>query len=253
MDRTNNGRRKFLQQASAAGALTLGLSQIVSGVYGATKSPKIVLREKDVVVFQGDSITDAGRNREELGPNKPRGFGSGYMLLAASKLLRNHAAKSLQVYNRGISGNKVYQLAERWDADCLELKPTVLSILIGVNDFWHMLDGKYNGTIDTYRNDLKALLQRTTERLPGVRLIIGEPFAIVDVKAVDEKWFPRFYEYQKAAREIASQFGAVFIPYQSVFDKASKVAPPSYWTSDGVHTTLAGSELMAEAWLASVS
>lgn len=253
MDRTNNGRRKFLQQASAAGALTLGLSQIVSSAYGATKSPKITLKENDVVLFQGDSITDAGRNREESAPNKPRGFGNGYMLLAASKLLRNHAAKSLQVYNRGISGNKVYQLADRWNTDCLELKPTVLSILIGVNDFWHTLEGKYSGTIDTYRNDLTTLLQRTKESVPGVKLIIGEPFAVPGVKAVDERWFPQFYEYQKAAREIAGKFGAVFIPYQSVFDKAAKVAPPSYWTSDGVHTTLAGSELMAEAWLASVS
>lgn len=253
MDHINNGRRKFLKQASAAGALSLGLSQIVSSAYGGAKPAKIVLKPNDVVVFQGDSITDAGRNREALSANNTRGLGTGYALLAGSKLLRDHAAKSLQVYNRGISGNKVYQLAERWDADCLELKPTVLSILIGVNDFWHMLDGKYSGTIDTYRNDLKSLLQRTREKLPDVKLIIGEPFAIAGVKSVNDTWFPRFYEYQKTAREIAGQFGAVFIPYQSVFDKAAKVAPPAYWTGDGVHTTLAGSELMAEAWLSSIS
>jgi lysophospholipase L1-like esterase len=253
MDRRNNGRRKFLKQASAAGALSLGLSQIVSSAFGATKPPKIVLKQNDVVVLQGDSITDAGRNREELSANKTGALGTGYALLAGSKLLRNHAAKNLQVYNRGISGNKVYQLAERWDADCLELKPSVLSILIGVNDFWHTLTGRYDGTIDTYRNDLKALLQRTKEKLPDVKLIIGEPFAVAGVKSVDDKWFPRFFEYQKSAREIASEFGAVFIPYQSVFDKAAKVAPPAYWTGDGVHTTLAGSELMAEAWLAALS
>ena len=78
--------------------------------------------------------------------------------------------------------------------------------------------------------------------------IIGEPFAVSGIKAVDESWFPGFNDYQKAAREIAAEFGAVFIPYQSVFDKASKIAPPVYWTYDGVHPSLAGSELMAEAW-----
>ena len=246
----DKGRRDFIRTSAAGSALALGLSQIVSTAYGEAKSPKISLKKDDVIVFQGDSITDAGRNREEKSFNK--GLGNGYAMLATSRLLYDHAAKSLQVYNRGLSGNKVFQLAERWDADCLELKPTVLSILIGVNDFWHTLTGRYDGTIDTYRRDYKALLQRTRERLPDVKLIIGEPFAVAGVKSVDSQWFPRFNEYQKAAREIAQEFNAVLIQYQSVFDKAAKITQASYWTGDGVHTTLAGSQLMAEAWLKAV-
>jgi lysophospholipase L1-like esterase len=82
-----------------------------------------------------------------------------------------------------------------------------------------------------------------------VKLIICEPFAVNGVKAVDEKWYPEFYDYQKAARDIAVQFDAVFIPYQSVFDEAQKLAPGSYWTGDGVHPSLAGAQLMAEAWV----
>ncbi|MFZ6011609.1 MAG: hypothetical protein ACOYXT_14795 [Bacteroidota bacterium] len=80
--------------------------------------------------------------------------------------------------------------------------------------------------------------------------MIGEPFAVSGLKAVDEKkWFPAFAEYQKAAREIADNTGAVFIPYQSFFDKALKSAPAIYWTHDGVHPSLAGNQLMARAWL----
>ena len=247
-----DGRRNFIKTASAGGALALGFSQIVTNAYGAAKPSKISLKKDDVILFQGDSITDSGRNRDEKGSNNARALGNGYALLATSKLLNSHAAKNLQIYNRGISGNKVYQLAERWDADCIELKPTVLSILIGVNDFWHMLNGKYSGTIETYRNDLKGLLERTKERLPDIKLIIGEPFAVTGVKAVDDTWFPRFDEYRNAAREIALQFNAVFIPYQSIFDKAIKIAPAAYWTHDGVHTSLAGSQLMAEAVLANL-
>ena len=152
----------------------------------------------------------------------------------------------------GISGNKVYQLAERWEKDCLQIKPNVLSILIGVNDFWHMLNGRYNGTIKTYRDDYKTLLHRTKQNLPDVKLIIGEPFAVPGIKAVDEKWFPAFDEYRAAAREMANAFDAVFIPYQSVFDKAQKSAPGVYWTFDGVHASLAGAHLMAHAWLEAI-
>lgn len=246
----NTDRRSFIKKASLGGAMALGFSQVFSGAHASGKRGKISLKNDDVILFQGDSITDAGRSRDDKGFNSGKALGSGYAFLAGASLLETHAGKNLKIYNRGISGNKVFQLAERWEEDCLALKPTVLSILIGVNDFWHMLNGKYDGTVETYRNDFRALLQRTKEKLPDVKLIIGEPFAVAEVKAVDGNWFPRFNEYQKAAQELAQQFNAVFIPYQSVFDQAAKKAPPVYWTHDGVHPSLAGSQLMSEAVLA---
>ena len=127
-----------------------------------------------------------------------------------------------------------------------------MSILIGVNDFWHKLNGTYDGTIGIYRKDYIALLERTRKALPDVKLIICEPFAVSGVKAVNEKWFPDFYEYQKAAKEAALQFGAVFIPFQKVYDEAINRAPAAYWTSDGVHASFAGAQLMAEAWIQAV-
>jgi lysophospholipase L1-like esterase len=173
-------------------------------------------------------------------------------MLAGAELLEKHAALNLRVFNKGVSGNKVFQLAERWDADCLSIKPDILSILIGVNDIWHKLEGNYNGTIDIYRHDYYALLERTKKALPNVKLIICEPFAVPGIKAVDDRWYPEFYGYQKAAREIAAQFNATFIPYQKIYDKAIKRAPGAYWTGDGVHPTLAGAQLMAQAWVTAV-
>jgi lysophospholipase L1-like esterase len=85
-----------------------------------------------------------------------------------------------------------------------------------------------------------------------VKLIIGEPYAVPGVKAVDDKWYPEFYGYQQAARDVADQFGAVFIPYQRIYDEAQRRAPGAYWTPDGVHTTLAGAQLMAAAWLKTI-
>ena len=243
-----NNRRDFLKKAALGSAIAFTMPEIIAASGFAPASKKITLTRESVILFQGDSITDAGRNKEDMGYNTPRILGSGYAMLAAADLLEEYAPLNLKIYNRGISGNKVYQLAERWDKDCLDLKPDVLSILIGVNDFWHKLNGQYNGTVDVYRNDLIALLERTKNTLPDVKLIICEPFAVPGVKAVDERWFPEFYGYQKAAREIAERFNAVFIPFQKVFDEGIKKAPATYWTGDGVHASFAGAKLMAEAW-----
>lgn len=254
MENQENSRRSFIRQFSLGTVAAISLPAIVSSAYaGEQKAKKIVLDKDEVILFQGDSITDAGRKRDENGANNPSALGRGYAYAAAAQLLLNHAGKNLSIYNKGVSGNKVYQLAERWDADCLALKPKTLSILIGVNDFWHMINGTYKGTVEIYRNDYDALLKRTKEALPGVKFVIGEPFAVINSKkAVTDKWYPAFDEYRKAARELAAAHNAVFVPYQSVFDKAEQQAPATYWTGDGVHPTLAGAQLMAEAWLKAV-
>lgn len=247
-------RREFLKKASLGSVLALSIPDIVSAAMPSanTIAPKASLKEGAVVLFQGDSITDAGRKRDETSANNSGALGHGYAFLAACGLLYTYPGKSLSVYNKGISGNKVYQLADRWEEDCLSLKPDVLSILIGVNDYWHKHNGNYDGTVKVYRDDYRALLNRTLEQLPDVQLVIGEPFAVNGVKAVDDSWYPEFNEYRAVAREIATEFKAAFIPYQDIFDKAEKSAPGSYWTPDGVHPSLAGAQLMAHAWMKTV-
>lgn len=249
---SKNSRRNFLKTASMGSMLSFSLPGIVTSVMEETKTQKITLSKGDVILFQGDSITDAGRKKEEPAANNSAALGKGYAFLAASDLLNKYPEKNLQIYNKGISGNKVFQLADRWDADCLDLKPNVLSILVGVNDFWHTLTGKYTGTIETYRTDYDKLLDRTKQKLPDVKLIIGEPYAVTGVKAVDEKWYPAFNDYRQAAKELADKYKAVFIPYQAIYDKAIKSAPGSYWTPDGVHPGIPGAALMAQAWMETV-
>jgi len=249
MENYNNNRRSFLRKAALGSMMAISIPEIISAAMAEKGTKKITLAKDNVILFQGDSITDAGRNKEDMSFNNPRALGSGYALLAGAGILEKYASLNPKVYNKGISGNKVFQLAERWEKDCLELKPDVLSILIGVNDIWHKLNGQYNGTPEIYRKDYIALLERTKKALPNIKLIICEPYAVKGVKAVDDKWYPEFFEYQKAAREIADQFGAVFVPFQSIYDEAQKQAPGVYWTGDGVHASLAGAQLMASAWL----
>lgn len=249
MENKNSNRRNFIRKAAMGGILTVSIPQIVAAAMASASKQKITLHKDNTILFQGDSITDAGRKKDDNSFNNAQSLGWGYSMLAGAALLEKYSTRNLKVYNKGISGNKVFQLAERWDTDCLEIKPDVLSILIGVNDIWHKLEGRYDGTVDIYKSDFIALLERTKKALPNVKLIICEPFAVKGVKAVDDKWYPEFYSYQKAAKDIAVQFGAVFIPYQKIFDEAQKQAPGVYWTHDGVHPSLAGAQLMAQAWL----
>ena len=214
----------------------------------AVRAAQRPLLPTGVVLFQGDSITDAGRNRERTAPNDSSGMGRGYPLLIASHLLGSRPQDGLRVYNRGISGNKVPDLEARWQIDTLGFKPDLLSILVGVNDIWHKLGGSYNGTAESYEKGYAALLARTRKAMPYTRIVVCEPF-VLRCGAVTDAWFPEFDLRRAAAQRVAQAAGADWVPFQSMFDKALKHAEPAFWAADGVHPTLAGHALMAKTWL----
>lgn len=216
------------------------------------KPGTVALEPGSVVLFQGDSITDAGRDRKSQQANNPRSLGFGYPSHIAGGLLRDHAALGLKVHNRGISGNKVPDLEKRWQVDALDLKPAVLSILIGVNDIWHKLNGRYDGTPEVYRDGFAALLERTREALPDTTFVICEPF-VLRCGAVNDSWFPEFETRRAFAEEVAKKAGAIWVPFQQKFDEAVAAGTePAYWAGDGVHPTIAGHALMAKVWRDSV-
>ena len=239
-------RRKLLGSATLAGLAPIIANQAMAGHH--SKKAKATLKKGGVMVFQGDSITDAGRNKKEPKPNEQKSFGKGYAWMAGSQLLISNPDHKLTLHNRGISGNKVHQLAARWDKDCLEIKPDVLSILIGVNDIWHKRNGKYDGTPAVYERDYDALLARTRAALPDAELVVCEPFVLL-CGSVDESWFPEFDEYRAASRRVAEKHGARFVPFHSMFEAALRAHPAEHWARDGVHPTRAGAALMAKEWL----
>ena len=239
----NLSRRKIL------GGISAGAMSTLLPKFKHDESNSANLPEELTILFQGDSITDAGRSEAHYYPNQGAGMGNGYVRHVVTDLLGNHPETKMKIYNRGISGNKVHQLSNRWNDDCLMLQPDVLSVLIGVNDFWHTLDWDYDGTLEVYHNDLVKLMERTKKALPNVKLIIGEPFVMHEGHAiVTEKWKGVFEGYQAAAKQVAQDFDAAFIPYQNIFDRALAEAPTSYWCPDGVHPSMAGNFLMAQAW-----
>jgi lysophospholipase L1-like esterase len=211
-----------------------------------------LIEPNKTILFQGDSITDAGRDRKITGePNSFAAMGKGYAWMAASQMLVDSPDAKLKIFNRGISGDKVYQLADRWQADCLDIKPDLLSILVGVNDFAHVFRHGYKGTVEKYEEDYHALIKRTKEALPTVKLVICEPFILI-CGMVDETWVEGFAKYRAAAKRVADEAGAKFVPFQTMFDTAAKIAPPDQWAADGVHPTTNGAALMAHWWLKAV-
>lgn len=247
-------RRHFFRNAGIGTAAIAGMPVLASSCSAEKTTQKITkfFSPGDVILFQGDSITDAGREKKNEWANSGWSFGTGYAYIIASWLLEEMAGKELTIYNRGISGNKVYQLANRWDKDCLDLKPNVLSILIGVNDYWHFRNGNYDGSPEIYENDLRKLLERTKKALPQIKLVICQPFVLTETSAVDETWLEPFSAYQESAGNIAREFGATWVPFQEAFDKALELAPAKYWAHDGVHPSMAGARLMAETWLEAI-
>ena len=200
-----------------------------------------------VIVFQGDSITDVGRSRDEAVPAN-EGMGAGYPFLVSSYLRCHEPAKNWQVFNRGISGNRVVDLYARWKIDALNLKPDILSILIGVNDTWHEFARSNGVEVPRYEKIYRMLLEWTREVLPKVHLVLLEPYVQAS-EIVTGAWIAEMDQRRAIVKRLAEEFDALFIPTQSLLDAALKKAPSNYWLRDGVHPTSAGHQLIAEAWL----
>jgi len=199
-------------------------------------------------LFQGDSITDGNRSRNN---DWNHVMGHGYQYIVASKLWCDYPAKKFRFFNRGVSGNKVTDLLARWQQDTLDIKPDVLSILIGINDVAASLEGKQEFTIESYKSGYISLLEKTKKALPNIQLVLCEPF-ILPVGKVKDRWTEYYSAVQKRqaiVKELAVQYNAIHVPFQTVFDKALSKAPAEYWIWDGIHPMPAGHELMAREWI----
>jgi len=202
----------------------------------------MIIEPNDRILFTGDSITDCGRNREQEWH-----LGSGYASFIAARLQAYLAAPDLKILNRGISGNRTVDLVDRLDADLLALKPTVVSILVGVNDVWRRYDQNNPTPADVYEKHYRVILEKISDELEA-RVVLLEPFLLHfgdDRDKMREDLNPKI----DVVRKLAVEFGAELIPLDGLFAKMSTQAPATYWAHDGVHPTAAGHALIAEAWL----
>jgi lysophospholipase L1-like esterase len=197
------------------------------------------------ILFQGDSITDGNRGR---GADPNHILGHGYAFIIAAKYGAAFAERNLIFLNRGISGNKVTDLAGRWPKDTLELRPDVLSILIGVND------NSSNVAFDLFEQIYDKLLTDAKTLNPKIRLVLCEPFTLPAGRRKEnwETWNAGIKQRQQIVAKLAAKHGAALVRFQKTFDDACQRAPAEYWIWDGVHPTYSGHQLMADEWVRTV-
>jgi len=214
--------------------------------------PAVNINPHSVILFQGDSITDAARSRSDIGPNSPLGMGSGYTWLITERLLARFSDRYLQIYNRGISGDRIQDLSRRWEGDTLRLMPEILSILIGVNDTWNYLYLGIGSSPEGFHNIYHKLLEDTRQRLPDIQLILCDPFLLVTGQVTTD-WLDDLSQRQSSVSELAREFEAVHVPFQAALDQqVAGGIPPHQLLEDGVHPTQKGHRILADCWLDAV-
>ncbi|MET9615657.1 SGNH/GDSL hydrolase family protein [Kitasatospora indigofera] len=200
----------------------------------------LVLPPGATVLFQGDSITDAGRDRQAH-----THLGGGYAALAAERLLT--ARPGVTVLNRGVSGDRVRDLRARWERDTVAHRPALLSVMAGVNDTWRRYDLGEPSPADVWEEDYRQLLTGLRERF-DTQLVLIEPF-VVPVTPEQWDWRADLDPRIHAVRRLAGEFDARLLAADGLLNQAARAAGgPEAIAEDGVHPTPLGHRVLAEAW-----
>ncbi len=205
-------------------------------------------------LFQGDSITDVSRVDVDDGGAGSYLFGYGYPNLLAADFLKNRKGE-FEFINRGVSGDRIVDLYARIKDDIINLKPDIMSILIGVNDVWHELSQQNGVSAEKYEKIYSMLIEEIKEALPDIKIIILEPFVLKGTGT--EMYYDEFRaevaNRGAAAKRIAEKYGLSFAPLQKSFDEASADGDTAYWTTDGVHPTAPGHQIIKEALVEAIN
>ncbi len=203
------------------------------------------------IVFWGDSITDCGRNRNDL-----YNLGEGYANLIRADL-GYRCPGEYEFMNHGIGGNRIVDLYARIKAGFLNWTPDYASILIGVNDTWHEIAYKNGIATAKFEKLYEMMLDEILEALPDIKLMLIAPFVLEGYNTCNTEEIPDRLERfrvdvaEKAAvtKKMAEKYNLPLIELQPAFDAALERAPAEYWAYDGVHPTVCGHEIIKRLWL----
>lgn len=196
------------------------------------------INDNDVILFDGDSITDALRDRNDF-----------YSLAGYSKFVYEELSKkykNIKCFNRGIGGDTSGQLNDRVDNDLAETKPTVFSLLIGMNDTWRKFDSGIEISKETYRENVISILKKAKKYTK--RIIVLEPF-LLDVDPAKKEFRADFYPKMTELRELIRDFDVEYVPLDGVFAELCAKNDPALFSYDGVHPTEKGHKVIAGEWL----
>ena len=205
------------------------------------------------ILFFGDSITDAIRNRNESENISPLGFG--FVRTIADTLLGEYPGE-YEIINKGISGNRIVDLYARIKSDVWNFKPDVLNILVGVNDVWHEINYSNGVDLERFEKVYRMLLEDTKKALPDTQIILCEPFVLegsatenIELNPNRFERFKEVYQYAKVVKGLAKEFNLPFVELQEEFSKKAQKYGVQYFLFDGVHPHVAGARLIAKEWM----
>ena len=205
----------------------------------------MVLTPDQHIVFFGDSVTDCDRDRASAGDP---GLGLGYVRICQAMLQARHPQSHIRITNRGVSGDRIYDLEERLQRDVLDICPDVVSILVGINDTWQRYGThKRTSPVPEFTASYRRILSKI-KTCTQATIIVCEPFLLPvpeDRRAWREDLDPR----RQAIRGLAEEFQTEFLPLDTIFTEAARSQPAEAWAPDGVHPSAAGHGLIAKAWL----
>ena len=205
-----------------------------------------------VILFQGDSITDGNRYKDESSRwDLNHQIGHAYPYVIAALLGAKYPEKRYRFINRGVSGDTIAKVYGRWRPDTLVYKPDLISLLVGVNDVWQTVENGGGSREKRFEKILRLLLDEALEEKPSTRFVLIEPFILPgeDKRAEWAEKLDLMRALQSATRRAAEDYGAVFVPTQKMFNSLAEKREPAYWVWDGVHPTEAGHGALALQWL----
>lgn len=207
-----------------------------------------MLNKNSLILFQGDSITDTGRTGSA---DPDASLGQGYPAKIAEAFANDYADLGLTVVNRGISGNRTWDLLNRWDKDCIDIKPDYFSLLIGVNDTWRRYDSGMVTTAEEYEVNMRTLLDRVVKETNAKIILLN--IYLLDVTPDKAQMRPDLVEKQAVIAKLVEDYDVIYIDIQKKFDEmVANGTPMTDLSEDGVHPTDFGHSVIAEEWLKSV-
>ncbi len=205
----------------------------------------IVFKKNDIVLLQGDSITDTNWDR-----NNDKFLGYGYPTIINGLYSSLYPENNVRFLNRGVSGNRIGDLIERVQKDFIDIKPSWISILVGINDCWHRYSHGLTTTTQEFEAGYRDLLNKITQNTDA-KLVLCEPF-LLEIQPEQIEWREDLNPKIDVVRKMSKEFDTLLVPLDGIFTEAAKKSSKEFWSEDGVHPTTAGHGLIARAWLETV-
>ncbi len=208
----------------------------------------LIFTDGDRVVFAGDSVTDMG-SAQPVGEGLFDNLGHSYVRIIDNMLAAYYPERKIRITNSGISGNRSSELLARWDRDVLSLRPDWVSICIGINDVWRQFDSPalvdHAILPEEYRQNLIKMLDTLKGNIKGI--FICSPYYMEPSR--EDAMRARMDEYVEICRELAKEYGAIFVDFQKMYEDYLHIRHSSFIAWDRVHPNQVGATLMAREFL----